>query len=137
MTYLGIIPPDLASGALWPQIRTLIERALPYGRGEYEIGDIKSGLDRGELFAIGAVSDKAAVEFVATCAVHKTPRKKILYILYGAGRGGARVRDTLVAAAQSLGCDWIEQRSRQSVAKLYERAGFSTDYTVAILETSP
>lgn len=137
MEFKGVIPPDLATGLLWPQISALLAQALPYGRGEYTLDDIKAGIERGEVFAIGAVSELAEVEFIAACTIYQTPQKRILYVLYGAGRGGIRLRDPLVEAAAKLGCDWIEQRSRRSVAKLYERAGFSTDYTVAILEIHP
>lgn len=137
MDFKGVIPPDLATGLLWPQIADLLSQALPYGRGEYTLDDIKDGIDLGVIFAIGAVTEQSKVEFVAVCTIYQTPHKRILYVLYGAGRGGARLRDPLVDAAKALGCDWIEQRSRASVARLYERAGFSTDYTVAILEIHP
>lgn len=136
MSFVGVIPQDLAVGRLWPQIADLVARALPYGRGEYELSDIRSGIERGEMFAAGVVNDASVVEFVVTCCVATFPRKKVLYIQYGAGRGGERARQAITAAARTLGCDWIETRCREAVAKLYQRAGFDVGYRVCILETS-
>ena len=134
MDYCGVIPKDLAIGALWPQIGALIASAIPYGRGEYTLEDIRDGIERGEMFAIGCVDDLAVVEFVMTCTVVRFPRKQVLYVQYGAGRAGARAREALVAAAQTLACDWIETRCRESVARLYRRAGFDDAYRVCILD---
>ena len=133
MDYCGIIPKDLAIGALWPQIGALVAAAMPYGRGEYTLSDIHDGIRDGQMFAIGCVTG-AEVEFVVTCTVAAYPRKNVLYIQYGAGRGGARAKDALVAAAKTLECDWIETRCRESVARLYRRAGFDDAYRVCILE---
>lgn len=134
MSFCGVIPKDLAVGALWPQIGALVASALPYGRGEYALDDIRDGIASGEMFAIGCVDDQAGVEFVMTCTVARFPRKQVLYIQYGAGRGGIRAKDALIAAAKTLGCDWIETRCRDSVARLYRRAGFDIGYSVCILE---
>lgn len=133
MQYIGVIPKDLAIGPLWPQIAALIERALPYGRGEYTLDDIRDGIRDGEMFAIGVVGG-VRVEFVATAAVAQFPRKTVLYVQYGAGRGGARVREALISAGRTLGCDWIETRTRMAVARLYRRHGFEIGYQVPILE---
>lgn len=133
MEYIGVIPKDLAIGALWPQIGAHVAAALPYGRGEYALEDVREGIARGEMFAIG-VAAGGGVEFVATCTVAHYPRKRVLYIQYGAGRGGARAQEALIAAARTLACDWIETRCRLSVARLYRRAGFDVGYTVPILE---
>ena len=134
MDYCGVIPKDLAVGAFWPQISALIASAIPYGRGEYTLDDIHDGIANGEMFAIGCVDDQACVEFVITCTVVRFPRKQVLYVQYGAGCAGARAREALVAAAQTLACDWIETRCRESVARLYRRAGFDVGYSVCILE---
>lgn len=137
LDYCGIIPKDLATGALWPQIGALIAAAMPYGRGEYDLDDIRAGIERNEMFAVGCVNARAEVEFVVTCCVVTFPQKQVLYIQYGAGRGGARAKDALIAAAKTLECNWIETRCRESVARLYRRAGFDTAYSVCILEVSP
>lgn len=136
MDYCGIIPKDLAVGTLWPQIGALIASAIAYGRGEYALADIRDGIERGQMFAAGCVSGAGEVEFIVTCTVVTFPRKKVLYIQYGAGRGGVRAKDSLFAAAKTLGCDWIETRCRESVARLYRRAGFEVGYSVCILEVS-
>lgn len=136
MDYCGVIPKDLAIGPLWPQIGALVATAMPYGRGEYTLADIHDGIAHGEMFAIGVVGERAEVEFVVTCTVAIYPRKKVLYVQYGAGRGGARAKEALIAAAKTLECDWIETRCRASVARLYRRAGFDIGYGVAILEVS-
>lgn len=132
--FCGVIPKDLATGALWPQISALLARAMPYGRGEYELDDIRDGIEQGRMFALGIVNEQAVVEFVVSCVVVIYPHKKVMYVQYGAGRGGARARDAYIAAAKTLGCDWIETRCRASVARLYQRAGFDTGYQVCILE---
>lgn len=137
MDYCGIIPKDLAIGALWPQIGALIASAIVYGRGEYTLEDIRDGIERGQMFAVGCVSEAGEVEFVVTCIIASFPRKQVLYIQYGAGRGGVRAKDAIASAAKSLGCDWIETRCRESVARLYRRAGFEVGYSVCILEVSP
>lgn len=135
--FCGVIPKDLAAGALWPQIAELVARAIPFGRGEYTLDDIRDGIEREEMFALGVVNERAVVEFVVTATVAVFPRKRVLYVQYGAGRGGARARDALEAAAQTLSCDWIETRCRESVTRLYKRAGFEVGYQVCIFEVSP
>ena len=134
MDYCGIIPKDLAIGVFWPQIGGLIISAIPYGRGEYRLSDIRAGIESGEMFAVGCVSESGEVEFVVTCSVVAFPHRQVLYIQYGAGRGGVRAKDALIAAAKTLDCDWIETRCRESVARLYRRAGFDDAYRVCILE---
>ena len=136
MDYCGVIPKDLAIDALWPQIGALIASAIPYGRGEYTLDDIRDGIEVGQMFAVGCVNNAGEVEFVVTCSVVAFPRKQVLYVQYGAGRGGVRAKDSLIAAAKTLGCDWIETRCRESVARLYRRAGFDEGYRVCILEVS-
>lgn len=131
-----MIPKDLAIDALWPQIGALIASAIPYGRGEYTLDDIRDGIEAGQMFAVGCVNNAGEVEFVVTCSVVAFPRKQVLYVQYGAGRGGVRAKDSLIAAAKTLGCDWIETRCRESVARLYRRAGFEIGYSVCILEVS-
>ena len=131
-----MIPKDLAIDALWPQIGALIASAIPYGRGEYTLDDIRDGIEAGQMFAVGCVNNAGEVEFVVTCSVVAFPRKQVLYVQYGAGRGGVRAKDSLIAAAKTLGCDWIETRCRESVARLYRRAGFDEGYRVCILETT-
>lgn len=133
MEYCGVFPKDLALGVLWPQASALLERAIPHGKGEFEIDDIRSGIEAGEMFLAGVIVD-GVVEFVVSCVLIQTPRKSILYIQYGAGRGGARARDALVRAAKTLNADWIETRCRDAVAALYRRVGFDTAYRVCILE---
>ena len=134
MDYCGVIPKDLAIDALWPQIGALIASAIPYGRGEYTLEDIRDGIKCGQMFAVGCVSKDGEVEFVVTCSIVTFPRKQVLYVQYGAGRGGVRAKDALTAAAKTLECDWIETRCRESVARLYRRAGFDDGYRVCILE---
>ena len=136
MDYCGVIPKDLATGALWPQISALIASAIPYGRGEYTLDDIRAGIEHGQMFAVGCVNDACEIEFVVTCSIVTFPRKQVLYVQYGAGRGGVRAKDALTTAAKTLGCDWIETRCRESVARLYRRAGFDDAYRVCILEVS-
>lgn len=133
MRYIGVIPQDLAIGAFWPQIAGHIEKAIPYGRGEFSLEDIRAGIEAGSMFALGVVAD-SVVEFVVTATVVEYPRKRVLYVQYGAGKGGARARDALIQAAKTLKADWIETRCRESVARLYERTGFDVAYRVAIME---
>ena len=133
MRYVGVIPKDLASGHFWPQIADLISKAIPYGKGEYTLDDIRSGIESGEMFALGIV-EGGIVEFVVTATLALYPQKRVLYVQYGAGKGGSRARDALIQAAQTLKADWIETRCRASVARLYRRVGFDTAYQVAVME---
>lgn len=135
-TYLGLIPKDLACGALWPQIAGLLAKSLPYGRGEYTLDDILAGIQTGEMFAIGAVVDRK-VRFVATCTIQRYPRKTILYVQHGAGLRGSDCLPTLKEAARILGADWIETRCRISVGRIYRKLGFDIGYCVPILELTP
>ena len=125
----------MACGTLWPQIASLVSKAVPYGRGEYTIDDIRDGIRDGAMFALGVIS-AGVVEFVVTATIAQFPRKRVLYVQYGAGHGGKRAAAALIAAAKTLEADWIETRCRASVATLYRRIGFDTSYQVAILETS-
>jgi len=136
MRFTGVLPPDLATGRYWPQIAALVARALPYGRGEYALDDIRDGIERRQMFAIGAVEDDI-VTFVATCTLARYPRKTVLYVQYGAGANGAALKHTLIDAAKTLGADWIETRCRASVARLYRKVGFDVGYCVPILEILP
>ena len=132
-TYRGVLPPQVASGELWPQVSALLERSLPYGRGEYEIDDIQAELAAGRLLAVARL-DAGTVRFVVICSLVIYPRKRVLYIQHGAGEHGADLADTVRQGAKDLSCDWIETRTRTSVARLYRRVGFDIDYCVPILE---
>lgn len=133
MNYIGVIPKDLAAGAFWSQIAAQIAKAVPYGRGEYLLSDVREAIRAGQMFAIGIIED-GEVKFVATCSVVEYPQRRVLYVQYGAGIGAAQAKDALIDAARTLRCDWIETRTRASVAQLYRRAGFDVGYTVCILE---
>jgi hypothetical protein len=61
-------------------------------------------------------------------------RKRVLYIQQGAGEQGADLADTVRRVAAELECDWVETRTRESVARLYRRVGFDIGYCVPILE---
>lgn len=132
-TFFGVLTPEQASGALWPDVASLVSQAIPYGRGEYTLEDIHEGLRSGNMLAVAKVVD-SQVEFVVTCVVAVFPRKRVLYVQYGAGRGGADLKEKLIEVARVLKCDWIETRCRESVARLYRRSGFETGYQVCILE---
>ena len=132
-TFFGVLTPEQASGALWPAVSTLVAQAIPYGRGEYTLEDIHEGLRSGNMLAVAKVVD-SQVAFVMTCVVAVFPRKRVLYVQYGAGRGGADLKEKLIEVARVLKCDWIETRCRESVARLYRRSGFETGYQVCILE---
>ena len=132
-TFFGVLTPEQASGTLWPAVSALVAQAIPYGRGEYTMEDIREGLRRGEMLAVAKVIDNQ-VEFVLTCVVAQYPRKRVLYVQYGAGRGGADLKEKLIEVARVLKCDWIETRCRESVARLYRRLGFDVAYNVCILE---
>lgn len=131
--FRGVIPPAAAAGFLWPQIGPLIARAIPYGRGEYTLGDVREGIENGAMLAVGSLCD-GEVGFVLTCTVAVYPRKRVLYVQYGAGRDGRQMKEVLIEVARALNCDWIETRCREAVATLYRRAGFETGYQVCILE---
>jgi len=132
-TFFGVLTPEQASSTLWPAVSVLVAQAIHYGRGEYTLEDIHEGLRRGEMLAVAKVVDRQ-VEFVLTCVVAVFPRKRVLYVQYGAGRGGADLKEKLIEVARALRCDWIETRCRESVARLYRRSGFETGYQVCILE---
>ena len=132
-TFFGVLTPEQASSTLWPAVSVLVAQAIHYGRGEYTLEDIHEGLRRGEMLAVAKVVD-SQVEFVLTCVVAQYPRKRVLYVQYGAGRGGADLKEKLIEVARALKCDWIETRCRESVARLYRRLGFDVAYNVCILE---
>lgn len=131
--YRGVIPAQAAAGELWPQVSALLKRSLPYGRGEYELEDIQAELAAGRLLAVACL-DAGVVRFVVTCSLVIYPRKRVLYIQHGAGVRGTHLADTVRRVARELECDWIETRTRNSVARLYRRAGFDINYCVPILE---
>lgn len=132
--YVGVFPVDLACGAFWPQISHLLEKSLPHGRGEYTLEDIRTGIESGDLFAIGSACC-GDVSFVAVCSIQEYPRKRVLYVQHGAGRKGSESLSAVLSAAKALGADWVETRCRPAVARLYRKLGFDTSYQVALLET--
>ena len=132
-TFFGVLTPEQASGALWPAVSALVTQAIHYGRGEYTLEDIHEGLRSGSMLAVAKVID-SQVEFVMTCVVAVFPRKRVLYVQYGAGRGGADLKEKLIEVARVLKCDWIETRCRESGARMYRRLGFDVAYNVCILE---
>lgn len=134
MRYVGVIPKDIACGELWPQIESLVLRAEQYGRGEYTASDILQAIQAGEAFALGVV-ESGVVDFVLIATLIHFPRKRVLYIQAGAGKGSKIAREALVKAARTLKADWIEARCRESVARIFRGLGFDIGYQVAILET--
>lgn len=133
MDYCGVIPKEVAIGPLWPQIAAQLSRSLPHGRGEYTLDDIHNGIADEFLFAAGVIK-QGQVRFVATCSVCQYPQKRVLYIQHGAGRGGKHLLPAVIKAAQTLECDWIETRCRESVSRLYRALGFDCHYVTPILE---
>lgn len=132
-TFVGVLTPEEASSTLWADVSSLITQALPYSLGEYTLDDIREGLKRGDMLAIAKVHTGRVV-FVVTCVVAVFPRKRVLYVQYGAGRGGAELKEAVTNVARALKCDWVETRCRESVARLYRRVGFDVGYQVCILE---
>ena len=133
MEFIGVIPKDLAIGALWPQISAQIERSFKYGLNEHSLDDLRSDIEHERAFALGVVHD-LVVKFVVVATLIIYPQKRVLFVQYGAGRGGSRAKEALISAAKILRADWIETRCRASVARLYQRIGFDTAFQVAILE---
>ena len=86
----------------------------------------------GALRALGANPATAPVMLHPGDAI--PARKRVLYIQHGAGEHGADLADTVRRVARELECDWIETRTRNSVARLYRRVGFDINYCVPILE---
>ena len=128
MTHIGVIPKDLAVGVFWPQIATLISQAMPYGRGEYTIDDIRSGIESGVMFALGIVNG-GIVEFIATATISQFPRRRVLYVQYGAGRGGKRACNALIDAAiqnaQIGGNIWSSNYVAGSAGWIIDRTGYA------------
>lgn len=131
--FRGVIPKSLAIGQLWPQIAEQVSRSFPHSRDEYTLDDIRDGIAREEIFAAGLV-ENGRVKFVVTCSVCQFPQKRVLYIQYGAGRGGKSLLPAVIEAAKTLKCDWIETRCRESVSRLYRALGFDCHYVTPILE---
>ena len=82
----------------------------------------------------GEPVEDGAVVFVLTATVVEYPRKRVLYVQSGAGRGSKLAKEALISAAKTLDVDWIETRCRASIARIYRSIGFDTAYQVAILE---
>jgi hypothetical protein len=121
--FIGVLPPDLALGAYWPQIVAQLMRAAKSATWEPHPEKWRAKIESGEMCVLAVINERAQVEVSALCAVEVDDdgRREFTGLLI-AGRKPERLKDAGVACAQALKCDGIRMYSKfEGVKRLAER----------------
>lgn len=109
---------------LWAEVAPLIDKALAYGFGEYELGDIGLALSDGtmQLF-VAHVDEQIVAAFVSEVIVY--PRKKLFRVTFA---GGELMDDWIEPAeqfvregAERIGADLIGIHGRPGWVKVFKK----------------
>ena len=131
------VPVDMIDG-VWMKVQPWINKALEFGNGEFEIGDIYSALiDREmQLWIIYERPENHIVLAVVTQIV-EYPQKKACRVVALGGENHLLWEERLVIIerwAMEQGCSSLEAFVRSGLAKKMKNLGYNSIYTVVSKE---
>lgn len=108
----------------WPAIRALLEPAIPFCLGDYEVDDFRDMVKERRAFVMG-VYELAELVLVCVAEVIVHPRQQVMYLLALGGKKLdltlARFQDDINAVAKTLGVASIRGLARPAMQRFYRR----------------
>ena len=117
---------------IWPQVGSMLEKALAYAGGEYNIDQLKAMLSAGTKRLLVA-DDNGEIKGAAAISLDRWPNDHICFVMAIGGRliTSIDMFEQLQAWAKSQGCTKIQGAARESVERLWrQRFKFEERYRI-------
>ena len=131
-----VVRPDELD-RLWPEVRPLLEPAIPFCNGEFEVDDLRDLVVAGKAFIV-ALEDERGIALASVFEVLCLPRKTVLNVLV---TGGSKLNvliqqfwDRLDAIGRTLGAEAIRGAVRPAMQRYYRRIAPEAAVAYTILE---
>ena len=119
------VPLEYAA-ATWPLVEQMLEEAANFSNGDYNIEQVKLYVNTGAWTLLVAVDDENMIHGAAAVSFINYPNSRVAFVTCSGGKGifNRGVVEQLCAIAKSMGATKVQATSRESVARLLQRAGF-------------
>ena len=117
---------------MWPQVNSMLEKALEFSGGEYNIDQLKGMLATGNKTLLVA-SDNEVIKGAAAIDLIRYPNDFICFVMAIGGKmiTSPDMFNQLSDWAKSQGCTKIQGAARESVERLWrQKFGFSERYRI-------
>ena len=116
----------------WPQCEAMLEKALDYSRGAYNVGDAKVFAVTGMWNLLVAVDSANTIRGAALVQYYNRPHDRVAFIIAMGGRliTNPDTFQQMSAILRSRGATALEGGCRPSVARLWERYGMVEMYRI-------
>lgn len=107
---------------VWPVVKPMLEKALDYSAGEYNVDQMKVFIAQGNWALLIAEQDEAIIGACVVC-FENYPNDRIAFVTAIGGRFVIRkdLFDQLAQWAKSMGCTKVRGAVRESVSKLWQQ----------------
>lgn len=107
---------------LWPQVSSMLEKALEYAGGEYTIEQLKGMLAMGDKTLLVA-EEGEIIKGAAVVSLIRYPNEFVCFIMAVGGRliSSPDIFDQLSEWAKGQGCTLIRGAARESVERLWRQ----------------
>lgn len=120
--YLVLIFPDFIH-AVWPSVAPMLERALAYGDGKFNVDQLKLMVIRNEQSLLVAYNEQERVIGAATVAFQSYPNARTAFVTAIGGKliTNEKLNAQLEDFCVRQGATEIEGWARESVARLWRQ----------------
>jgi hypothetical protein len=119
---------------VWPKVEGFLEAAVKQQDGEqdYTLDQVRTLVTAGQWLLIIATTDDAEFKGAATVNFSNRPSHRVAFITYIGGRlvTNPGTFKQLCAILKSFGATSIEGAVNKSVARLWQRYGFTEKYSI-------
>jgi hypothetical protein len=126
----GILSSEIDEA--WPDVAPIIEKALPYSDGKYELEDIYKGIQSRDL-QLWAASREGKATSVMVTKIIQYPKAKTLLMMIYAGEHTDNMTQFLPPIytwAKKLGCTDVEIYGRAGWERVLKDQGYEKIHTV-------
>lgn len=127
----GVLSTHIDS--IWPDVASLLERAIIYSDGKYQIDDVYQFLKDRAMQLWVAFNNEGLLKACCISQIVSYPRKKVLILIFVAGIDSTEwihFADVLKEFAMDKQCQSIEFYGRPGWEKLTKQLGFKKIHTV-------
>jgi len=116
----------------WPLVEAFIASALEHSHGEYTPEQVKVYLVTGIWTLYVAVDGAGAVHGAGTVCFNNMPNDRVAFVTTIGGRlfTSQETWQQFVDLLKARGATQVEGAARESIARLWERYGFKTKYSI-------